>query len=130
MSTELVLLALSIVLGFVHIVLASHGASWQRGYRWTASARDESVPPLEGIAGRLARASQNFLETFPFFAAAILAAHASGREGALTLWGAHLYVWARLVYLPLYAFGVPLVRSLVWNVAALGIFLIVAALLG
>ena len=73
------------------------------------------------------RALRNFGETFPFFAAAILAAHLSGRDGSLTLWGAHLYVWARLVYLPLYAFGVPLVRSLVWNVAALGIFLIVAA---
>ena len=129
MSTEIVLLAATIVLGFAHIVVASHAASWQRGYRWTAGSRDYGVPPLTGIAGRLARASQNYLETFPFFAAAILAAHVAGREGALTLWGAHLYLWARLVYLPLYAFGVPLVRSLVWNVAAVGIFLIVAALL-
>lgn len=128
MSAEIGLLAASIVLGFVHIVLASHAASWQRGYRWTAGPRDESVPPLTGAAGRLARASQNFLETFPFFAAAILAAHVSGHEGALTLWGAHLYVWARLVYLPLYAFGVPLVRSMAWNVAALGIVLVLLAL--
>jgi uncharacterized MAPEG superfamily protein len=128
MTAELVLLAASIVLGFVHIVLASHAASWQRGYRWTAGPRDVEVPPLQGAAGRLARASQNFLETFPLFAAAILAAHVAGREGALTHWGAQLYVWARLAYLPLYAFGVPLVRSLAWNVAALGIFLILAAL--
>jgi uncharacterized MAPEG superfamily protein len=128
-STELRLLAVSIVLGFVHIVLAAHAASWQRGYRWTAGPRDEGVPPLSGVAGRLARASRNYLETFPFFAAAILAAHVAGREGALTLWGAHLYLWARLIYLPLYAFGVPLVRSLVWNVASAGIFLILAALL-
>ena len=129
MSAEILLLAAAIVLGFVHIVLASHAASWQRGYRWTAGPRDDSVAPLTGIAGRLARASQNFLETFPLFAAAILAAHVTAREGALTLWGAHLYVWSRLVYLPLYAFGVPLVRSLAWNVAAVGIFLIVAALI-
>ncbi len=128
MSAEIVLLAASIVLGLVHIVLASHAASWQRGYRWTAGPRDDGAPPLTGVAGRLARASQNFLETFPFFAAAVLAAHVAAREGALTLWGAQLYVWARLVYLPLYAFGVPLVRSLAWSVAAVGIFLIVAAL--
>ena len=128
MSTELVMLAASIVLGFVHIVLASHAASLQRGYRWTAGPRNADVPPLRGVAGRLARASQNFLETFPFFAAAVLAAHVAGREGALTLWGAHLYVWARLVYLSLYAFGVPLVRSLAWNVATAGIFLVLAAL--
>jgi len=71
---------------------------------------------------------KTFSRHFRFFAAAILAAHVTGREGVLTLWGAQLYVWARLVYLPLYAFGVPLARSLTWNVAAVGIFLIVAAL--
>ena len=37
-------LALSIVLGLVQIVLASHAASLQRGYVWTASSRDEVVP--------------------------------------------------------------------------------------
>jgi len=33
-----------------------------------------------------------------------------------------------LACLPLYAFGVPLVRSLVWNVAALGMALLLVAL--
>ena len=53
MTVELWLLASSIFLGLAHIILASHAASWQRGYRWTASARDEAVPPLKGVAGRL-----------------------------------------------------------------------------
>jgi hypothetical protein len=48
--------ALSVVLGLVQIVLASHAASLQRGYLWTAGSRDETVPPLTGIAGRLERA--------------------------------------------------------------------------
>jgi uncharacterized MAPEG superfamily protein len=65
-TLELKLLAFSVLLGLVHIVLASHSASLQRGYRWTASARDEVLPPLTGAAGRLSRASVNFLETFPF----------------------------------------------------------------
>lgn len=129
MTLELQLLALSVVLGFVHIVAASHAASLQRGYRWTASARDGVVPPLSGVAGRLDRALKNFLETFPLFAAVVLAAHLSGRHSNLTEWGAQLYFWARIAYLPLYAFGVPLIRSLVWNVAALGIALLVFAVL-
>jgi uncharacterized MAPEG superfamily protein len=29
-----------------------------------------------------------------------------------------------LAYLPLYAAGVPLLRSLIWNVALLGIFMV------
>ena len=43
MTLERRMLALSIVLGFVHVVLASHAASLQRSYVWTASARDEPV---------------------------------------------------------------------------------------
>jgi uncharacterized MAPEG superfamily protein len=129
MTIELQMLALSIVLGFVHIVLASHAKSWQHGYRWTASARDESPRPLAGVAGRLERAMGNFLETFPFFAAAVVIAHLAGRHNALTLWGVQLYFWARVLYLPLYALGVPLIRSLVWNVAIVGIALLLIALL-
>ncbi len=129
MTTELWFLALSIVLGFVHIILSSHSASFQRGYWWTASARDEPMPPLTGVAGRLERALRNFLETFPFFAAAILMAHVAERHTWMTLWGVQLYFWGRMVYLFLYAFGVPLARSLAWNVASAGIILILVALL-
>jgi uncharacterized MAPEG superfamily protein len=127
MPAGLIVLELSIVLGFVHIILASHAASLQRGYRWTASARDEAVPPLAGIAGRLDRASRNFAETFPLFATASIAAYLTGATGTLALWGAFLYLGGRIVYLLLYVAGVFLLRSLVWNVATLGIFLILAA---
>ncbi len=128
MTTELLMLALSAVLGFVHIVLASHWKSSAYGYRWAIGPRDEAVPPLGGVAGRLERASRNFGETFPLFVAAVVVAHLADRHGAMTVWGAQLYFWARVAYLPLYVFGVPVVRSLVWNVAALGIFLILFAL--
>lgn len=129
MNVELHVLVWSVVLGFVHIVAASHSASLQRGYRWTASSRDEPLPPLQGVAGRLQRALNNYLETFPFFAALVLVAQLVGVHSPLTEWGAFLYIGARVVYLPLYAVGVPLVRSLVWNVAALGMLLFVIALL-
>jgi hypothetical protein len=56
MTFALRILALSVVLGLVQIVLASHAASLQRGYHWTASSRDEAVPRLTEMAGRLARA--------------------------------------------------------------------------
>jgi uncharacterized MAPEG superfamily protein len=121
MTIEFKFLALSVVLGLLQIIAASHAASFQRGYRWTASSRDEPVAPLIGKACRLDRALRNFLETFPLFAAAVLAAHLAGRDGTLTLWGVQLYFWARLAYVLLYAAGVYLVRSLVWNVATLGI---------
>lgn len=127
-TVELKLLAASIVLGLVHVVCASHAASFQRGYRWTAGPRDDEPRPLTGVAGRLARVLANFSETFPYFAALVLACHLAGRTSALSQWGALLYFCGRLAYLPLYAFGVVLVRSLVWNVATAGIIFLLIAL--
>jgi uncharacterized MAPEG superfamily protein len=128
-SIEIIGLLAGIGLGIVHIVLASHAASLKRGYRWTAGSRDAPLPPLQGVAGRLARACSNYLETFPFFAAAVLAVVATHTHSAWSAWGVVLYLAGRLAYLPLYAFGIFLVRSLVWNVATLGIGLVCLALI-
>ena len=127
MSFKLAMLAASCGLCLIQIVISSHAASLQRGYRWTASSRDAEVPPLTGVAGRIERAFRNFLETFPVFVAAVLLVHVLGRESALSEWGAGLYFSARLVYLLLYAAGVPLLRSLIWNVAFVGIVLLLLA---
>jgi uncharacterized MAPEG superfamily protein len=129
MTIELKVLALSIVLGLVQIILAAHAASLQRGYLWAAGARDEPKPALTGMAGRLERALGNFAETFPLFAAAVLMAHVAGRHSWMTEWGVQLYFWARVAYVGLYAAGVFLVRSLAWNVAVLGIVLVLLALI-
>lgn len=82
MTTELRMLAFSIVLGFVHIILASHAKSNVYGYRWSAGPRDQAMPPLPGVAGRLDRALRNFGETFPLFAAAVLVAQFADRHNA------------------------------------------------
>jgi uncharacterized MAPEG superfamily protein len=129
MTTELHLLVYSIILGIVHLAAASHFISSQYGYWWTAGNREEEVPPMKGIVGRVDRGVMNFLETFPFFAAAVIVAHLSGTHSALTVWGAYLYFWGRVAYAIIYAIGIPLARSFVWIVAVVGILLIVAACL-
>ncbi|MEZ5648895.1 MAG: MAPEG family protein, partial [Alphaproteobacteria bacterium] len=72
MTIEFQILVWSTILGLVQIILAAHFASHQYGYRWAASSRDQIMPPLQGVAGRLNRALYNFLETFPFFVTAVL----------------------------------------------------------
>jgi uncharacterized MAPEG superfamily protein len=130
MTTELRLLAASVILGLVHLIAASHLISFQRGYRWTASSREEPAPPLRGLANRVDQATTNFLETFPLFATVVLAAHITSRNGLFTLWGAHLYFWGRVGYLLAAAAGFSLVRSvLFWNTAVTGILLFLIALL-
>ena len=128
MTVELWMLAASIALGMIHLIAGSHLISWQRGYRWTASSREAAVPPLHGVANRVVQATTNFLETFPFFAALVLIMHAINHHSALTVWGVHLYFWARVAYLIAAATGLALVRSLVcWNTAFVGIaFLFIA----
>jgi len=114
----------SVVLGIVQIIVSSHAASLQRGYRWTGSARDAVLAPLTGVAGRLERALRNFSETFPLFLAAVWVAVSLGHCEGTTAVGCRMYLWARVAYVPLYAFGIPVVRSLVWNVATSGIAVI------
>ena len=73
--------------------------------------------------------STDFRETFPFFAAAILADAVAGKLGSpLTIWGAGLYVAGRALYAPLYAAGIPLVRTVAWFVSMIGVVMVIWAL--
>jgi uncharacterized MAPEG superfamily protein len=69
------------------------------------------------------------METFPLFAVAVLVVHVTGAGGALSTWGSVLYLGGRVVYLPLYAAGVPWLRTFSWNLATLGLVLTGAAVL-
>jgi uncharacterized MAPEG superfamily protein len=62
MSIELIVLALGAILLLVHILLAGHFTTQQFGRRWNMGARDEDLPPLNPLAGRLVRARDNFQE--------------------------------------------------------------------
>src|SRR5262245_41925423 len=76
---------------------------------------------------RAERALRNYLETFPFFAAAILVVTVTNTHSLLTVWGANFYFWGRIVYAILYMADWPLARSLVWNIPTIGILMNVAA---
>ena len=122
------LLGATILLGLFHVLMAGVLATRVRGGGWNVGNRDGEPPPLDRYAGRAARASRNFLETFPFFAAALVCAIAIHRDGHLAVIGAHLYFWARVLYLPVYLVGIPGVRSLLWAAATVGLLMVVAVL--
>ena len=128
MAIELKWLVYSIVLGLVYVLVAATFSTLQRGLAWNASNRDGEPKPLTGAAARAARANFNFLETFPFYAAAVLAVVLTKTNTAHTAMGAALYFWARLVYLPVYIVGIPYLRTLVWTVGIAGLLLVLGAL--
>lgn len=128
MTAELKWLAFSILLGLTHVFVAAGFATGQRGLAWNAGNRDGEAKPLSGAAARAVRANANFLETFPFFAAAVLALCVAGRQTPHTAMAVQLYFWARLFYLPIYIAGIPYVRTVVWAVSLWGLLQAVEAL--
>lgn len=128
MSVELQMLSWAVVLGLVQLVIAASLATSQRGLAWNAGPRDGTPLPLSGVAGRMDRAMHNFLETFPFFLAAVLAVVVAQRGNDHTALGAQMYFWGRLAYVPLYAAGIAYVRTIAWAVSMVGLLYLVLAM--
>jgi len=127
MSFELSMLTAAGLWGFLQLVAAAQASNVQYGLKWAASPRDAEMPPLKPIPGRINRNFRNYMETFPFFAVAVLAAELAGVHNGLTYWGTVAYLGGRIAYTVLYIAGVPLIRSVFWNVAAFGMLAILAA---
>ena len=127
MSFELMVLAAASLWGFLQLVAAAQAANAQHGLKWAASPRDTEMPPLTPLPGRINRNFRNYMETFPFFAAAVLIAQATGVHNELTHWGSIAYICGRIAYTILYISGIPLIRSLFWNIAAFGMLAVLAA---
>jgi len=125
MTIELQILAWGCILALVHIFAAIRAKTAQYGTKWNMGPRDETLdPPARPIVGRLDRAQHNFFETFPLYAAAALivaVAHLGDRWTAI---GAMLWIGGRVLYLPLYALGVPVVRSVAWLTSLVGILMV------
>jgi uncharacterized MAPEG superfamily protein len=129
MTIELKMLAWTLVLAFVQILLFDVARTSQYGLKWNTGPRDEAMPPLNPRAERLRRAQDNLYETLPLFIGAVLIAHLAGRDNATTALGAQIYFWGRVIYVPLYAFGVRQVRSLVWLVSLAGLIMVASRIL-
>jgi uncharacterized MAPEG superfamily protein len=124
MTTELVVLAWGCVLALVHVFAAVRVKTRQYGTAWNMGARDEALAPPEPLVGRLARAQANFFETFPVVAAAILTVYSTGLHDRWTAIGALVWLAARIVYLPVYALGIPKVRTAIFLVSVVGIVMV------
>ena len=129
MPIELRIAALGALLLFVHIFAAIRAKTAQYGRAWNTSARDEPLPPPNPMVGRLTRAQANFAETFPIAVVALLGVVMAERTNQWTALGGWIWLGARLVYLPLYAAGIPVVRTLVYAVSMVGIGMIIWPLL-
>ena len=123
--SELVCLELSIALWVVHIVVQAAFAGDSLGVTYLSGTRDEPREPRGVLYPRATRALRNYIENFAPFVAAdlglIVTQHAGG-------WGATIWIVARIVYLPLYVWGVSPARTIAWGVAVVGLLMMLARL--
>jgi uncharacterized MAPEG superfamily protein len=130
MPLELKLLAWSVVLLLVHIVLQAATSSSELGLPYAMSPRDEGHEPRSIYARRIRRALNNLLETYPGFVALALGLVLARKTGGVGEIGAEIYLAARVLYLIVYATGVPVVRTLFWGISMIGLIMMLVRLLG
>jgi len=129
MPIELKILALGALLLFIHIFLATRFKTAQYGRQWNVGARDKTLPEPNPVSGRLMRAQANFEETFPIAIVALLGVVIAGKTSQWTAVGGWIWLGARIVYLPLYWAGIPVIRTIVWTIGLIGIAIVIKPLL-
>ena len=129
MPVELKVLGYAALLQFVQFILMAIPVNLQLGVEYTGGNRDEQQQPT-GVPGRLKRALDNHFEGLILFTIAVLVVVLGDAGSQLTEYCAWTYLWARILYVPAYAWGVFLVRSLIWSVGFVATaIMLVAALI-
>ena len=120
MTPELTALALAALLQAVQFVLYAIPANLELGPGYTMSARDR--PPsreMSARTARLGRALNNHFEGLILFTIAVLVVTLGQAASPFTAACAWVYLGARVLYIPAYAYDLRPWRSLVW---AIGFF--------
>jgi uncharacterized MAPEG superfamily protein len=128
MTIELAMATAIIVLGLIQLVAAAIEYRRVHGIAYANTARDvPSTKPDSKLLGRLTRAQSNLTETAPYFIGLAVIISLAGLTSPLTRLAAIAFVVLRILYWPLYAFGVPNVRGLVWTASFVALCLMAGA---
>ncbi len=88
---------------------------------WNIVGNRDNPPKMSVVAARLDRAKNNMLEALPLFLTLALLVLTKGGVTTQAVHGATIFLVARAIYVPAYASGIPMLRSLVWLVANAGL---------
>jgi uncharacterized MAPEG superfamily protein len=135
MTPELTALALAGLLQGLQFALMAIPANLELGVKKTLSPRDPDrlgKPLIEQVSprtGRLFRALNNHFEGLILFTLAVVVVTLGDQSTPLTQNCAWIYLVARVLYVPAYAFGLVPWRSLIWFVGFLATMTMIAATL-
>ncbi|NDC57590.1 MAG: MAPEG family protein [Alphaproteobacteria bacterium] len=131
MTIELLAALVVIALGIVQVSLQAIEYRRVHGVPYANTAQDTPPPNADSpLLGRLTRALRNLHETLPFFLGVVIILALIGVSTPTTRWAAIVFAGARIVYLPLYAIGIPYLRGLVWTISFAALITLVGATLG
>ncbi|MDP5084731.1 MAG: MAPEG family protein [Yoonia sp.] len=127
MTPELQYLVYGVILLIAHTLVQATFSDLSKGLGWALGPQDEKRDQ-NVVAARIERALRNYLETFPAFIALALILSVTGLGNATSALGAAVWFWARIAYIPAYASGVPLIRSVAWFASLFGLAMMIVPL--
>jgi len=128
MTPELTYLLWGVILLLVHVIVQATLSDLSKGLGWALGPQDEPRDQ-NAVADRVQRALRNYLETFPAFVALALILTVTDRGTDMSALGAAIWFWARIAYIPIFASGIPLLRSAAWFASVVGLVLMILAAL-
>jgi uncharacterized MAPEG superfamily protein len=128
MSKEFFWLMLTIILtGLMWIPYILDRAA-VRGLAGAMGNPSPSDKPQSPWALRMMAAHDNAVENLVLFAPLVLVANALHISNSITVAACAVYFWARLAHFIVYAFGIPVLRTLCWTVSWLALAALVLAI--
>jgi len=128
MPLELSYLVSAIILYILMIVVQAALANMENKPADMAGSRDGIID--KGVMlGRARRANANMVEALLMFVPLVLVAYVTDSLNEMTQLGAGIFLAARIVYAPIYWFGIPWLRTLVWFAGIIGILMILLQIL-
>ena len=111
----------------IPVIYATGRGQAPGGLAWAFGNRDTSLA-APAWADRAYRAHANLTENLAPFAILVLTAHAAGKSGDATAFGAMLFFWARVAHVIVYTAGIVYLRTLVFFVGTVSEIIILMAL--
>ncbi|WP_375280710.1 MAPEG family protein [Pseudooctadecabacter sp.] len=128
MTPELTYLLYAAILLVAHTLIQATFSDLSKGLGWALGPQDEDRDQ-NVIAARIERSLRNYLETLPAFIILAVIIALTDASTSSTATGAAVYFWARIAYIPAYASGIPLVRSVAWFASLAGLAMMALPLL-
>jgi uncharacterized MAPEG superfamily protein len=129
MTIELNMLILSVGLLMLILLIQASAGILANGLMAQAGSRDD-LPEKKVFHARVTRLRDNMMENLLMFAPVVLVANAMDVSTDVTVLGAQLFFYARLVHAPIYLAAIPLIRPIPFAIGWAGIIMITSQLFG